>query len=175
MQDNLPHLELPEFATVQETPTDASLGASGAPHPMGPDIRVWPETLGRPDVIRETGAKRWKVQLCIARCPRANSGREFLQCPRNLEELIRFANEPSASRQSAFGHCRMAGSDNELDRGPSIPNDVRKPKTVHGTWHLNVSEHEPNVVTTFQDTNCLVGIRRLDRIKSSLLDHLHGV
>lgn len=69
----------------------------------------------------------------------------------------------------------MARDDNDLDRGPTTANILGKLQAIHGTRHIDIGENDPDVGSRCQNLDRLVSIRRLESLKSCLLDHVDRI
>ena len=80
--------------------------------------------------------------------------------------------KPAPFWQKCFGDRSEAGSSHDLDRGPTIPNEVSEGQAVHGTGHLDIGENEVNVMALLEHRNSLVRVARLNDLEASFADGL---
>jgi hypothetical protein len=90
----------------------------------------------------------------------------------HLAGLERFSEETAVGRNIARGQFKLAGHKDDLDRRPTPMYGMRKPQAVDAAGHLDVGEDQRDIGSGLQDRNRLVGIYRLHRSVTGVLDHI---
>ena len=73
-----------------------------------------------------------------------------------LSRFIGFAEEEPALRNIVVSNARVAGCQHKLDRWPAATNGLGKRQTVHASWHIDVREDDPDVLSGFEQRDGLV-------------------
>ena len=84
----------------------------------------------------------------------------------NLTRVVRLRDKLAALWQQLQVAPAEPRRDDDLNRRPSPTHGMREFDPIHGSRHVNVSEHNSDIVAAFQDTNGIVRVRRPERLKS---------
>lgn len=68
----------------------------------------------------------------------------------------------------------MAGHDDDFDRGPTIADCCGQLQAIDRPGHINIRHDNPDVGSTFESANCLVGVDRFNGDKVGLFDEIDG-
>jgi hypothetical protein len=71
---------------------------------------------------------------------------------------IWFWQKSAAAGEIVITNTDLARRRDDLDRWPSIPYCCCQPKTIHGTWHLNIGKYYVDLPTTLKDIDSFVSI-----------------
>ena len=76
--------------------------------------------------------------------------------------------EPAFARQFVGSGPGLSRGDDDLDRRPAVADGGGQPQPVHGSRHVDVGEHQRNVVVVLKQFDRLVRIARLEHLEAGL-------
>jgi len=88
---------------------------------------------------------------------------------------VGLSQESTALREIPIINADLARSGDDLDRRPSIPYRCCQPKTIHGTWHLNISKYYVDIHSALQDVDSIVSIASLYNLVTRRSNRVRGV
>ena len=110
--------------------------------------------------------------LRTARETRDFRARKAMEDVRYLTGAIRLRDKPAAVWQNLQLAPAESRRHDDPDRRPPSPHCLREFDPIHRSRHVNVGEHNSDVVPAFQDTDGFVRVRRPERLKSRVSDHV---
>jgi hypothetical protein len=86
---------------------------------------------------------------------------KFVQQGGYAAVFVGFTDNPRPERQRCLNG--KARSDDQVNRRPAMPYQVRQLHPTSGTTHVHVGEYDTNIVTAFENLDGLFGIRSFQR------------
>src|SRR5580704_12642092 len=87
---------------------------------------------------------------------------------------IWLSEKDAVRRQIGWSQPKLARSDEDLYRRPSIAHLVSQLQSVHASGHVDIREQHGDIRTSLQQGNGFVGITSFQRYETCLLDEFDG-
>ena len=98
--------------------------------------------------------------------------------PHRLDNVFFFkglGEKQSSRRQVLLSRRDMPGCHDNLDWRPSVTDKRRQFHAIDAPWHINIREDDADIEPLLEDRHRFIGVGRLDRLETGLLDHVDGV
>lgn len=118
-------------------------------------------------IVSPRGSTRGGVEKHLTCQPSLIPDRQKMShCIDNRVVVVGFREEPASGGEVALFEDCCAGGNNQPDRRPPIVYVMGELDAVHRARHLNIGEHQIDIVSRFKDADCLVRIACLQRFLS---------
>src|ERR1700677_2172689 len=101
-----------------------------------------------------------------------DSGRKTVEGVGYLTRVIGFPDKPAALWQELQLAAADPRCDDDFNRWPSMAHCLREFDPIHRSRHVNVGEHNSDIVPVFQDANRFVRVRRPEGLKPRVANHV---